>query len=94
MASLQSPSTRPLLQPSFDEFALQLLEEWKVPGLALGIIKIGEPGQDTRVEFRNYGTAGRGRNVDEDVRCSRERQGRQAHNLLARRCSALLPIQR
>ncbi|GAA5901302.1 hypothetical protein JCM6882_007739 [Rhodosporidiobolus microsporus] len=59
-------SPRPLLSDGFDAFAQDLLREWGVPGLALGVVKLDKKEQ-TRVEFRSYGDAGRGRKVDEDA---------------------------
>ncbi|GAA5852808.1 hypothetical protein JCM8547_004692 [Rhodosporidiobolus lusitaniae] len=48
----------------FDHFAQGLLDEWGVPGVAVGLFKVEEDGEAS-VEFRSYGEAGRGRRVDE-----------------------------
>ncbi|GAA5901300.1 hypothetical protein JCM6882_007738 [Rhodosporidiobolus microsporus] len=60
------PPASSLLSPGFDSFARGLLAEWGVPGLALGVVKLDETGK-TKVEFRNYGSAGRAREVNEDT---------------------------
>ncbi|GAA6009254.1 hypothetical protein JCM10207_004324 [Rhodosporidiobolus poonsookiae] len=63
---LQLGSSPLLPGESFDRFAASLLQKWGVPGVAVGIIKVDEEGE-TRVEFRSYGIAGEGRDVDEDT---------------------------
>ncbi|BGP17014.1 hypothetical protein JCM10213v2_005023 [Rhodosporidiobolus nylandii] len=65
---LRAPTSAPpsLLPPSFDSFAEAVLEEWGVPGLAVGVIRV-EEGDEARVEFHGYGKAREGRKVDEDT---------------------------
>lgn len=63
---IASPPTS-FLSGDFDAFAKGLLDQWAVPGLSLGIVEVTDDGQ-TQTEFRGYGTAGKGRKVDEDVR--------------------------
>lgn len=64
---LAAPPPTALLSVEFDAFASDLLRQWAVPGLSLGIVKVEIDGQ-LQTEFRGYGTAGKGRKVDENVR--------------------------
>ncbi|ORY89602.1 beta-lactamase/transpeptidase-like protein [Leucosporidium creatinivorum] len=61
-----APSPTALLSAEFNTFALELLDEWAVPGLSLGIVKVGNDGK-LLTDFRGYGTAGKGRKVDQDT---------------------------
>lgn len=67
------PATAPLLAASFKTFAQDLLEEWHVPGLAVGVFKLAREGEHgwategARIEFVSVGTMGGGKPVDEDV---------------------------
>lgn len=56
------------LPDTFDGWVEELLAKWGVPGVALGIVRLNA-GNDAKstVKFRNYGTAGRGRSVTEQV---------------------------
>jgi CubicO group peptidase (beta-lactamase class C family) len=64
---LAAPQPTALLSADFDTFAAQLLEDWAVPGLSLGVVKVGGDGQ-LQTEFHEFRTGGKGRKVDENVR--------------------------
>lgn len=65
--SLSSYSDSPLLSHSFSTFAKNLLVEFGVPGVAVGVIKLGENGGKDKVEYYSFGTAGKSGDVTEDV---------------------------
>lgn len=62
------PRSSNLLPDSFPTFVKALMNEWHVPGLSLGVIKVPEDGGDVVTEFHGFGEAGHGRKVDKDVR--------------------------
>ncbi|GAA6043675.1 hypothetical protein JCM8097_008604 [Rhodosporidiobolus ruineniae] len=60
-------SRQPWLLPSdFDSFGDSLVREWGVPGVAVGVVKVGDGGKTT-TDFHSFGSAGKGRKVDEDT---------------------------
>lgn len=62
-----NPTTK-LLSSDFSNFANSLIQEWGVPGLSVGIVKLGgEDVTEDRMEFYSYGTAGKSGKVNEDV---------------------------
>ncbi|KAL8292333.1 hypothetical protein RQP46_001799 [Phenoliferia psychrophenolica] len=66
-SAADADAAAPLLSADFEEFAHSLIEEWHVPGMAIGVIKLGKEGEAPRVQFVNVGTAGQGRAVDPDA---------------------------
>ena len=60
-------ATKPLLSADFAEWATELLAVWAVPGAAVGVIKVDPETGGVQTEFVNVGTAGRGREMSEDV---------------------------
>lgn len=68
--SQPQPNEAPLLSSDFEVFARGLLHEWHVPGMSVGVIKLGKEGQAPRVQFASVGTMGKGRPVDPDVSTS------------------------
>jgi len=58
---------KPLLSPDFAQWATELLGVWAVPGAAVGVVKIDAETGAVETEFVNVGTAGRGREMSEDV---------------------------
>ncbi|CDR41886.1 hypothetical protein NBRC10512_000848 [Rhodotorula toruloides] len=61
------PRSSNLLPDSFPTFVKALMNEWHVPGLSLGVIKVPEDGGDVVTEFHGFGEAGHGRKVDKDT---------------------------
>ncbi|BGP32794.1 hypothetical protein JCM10296v2_004578 [Rhodotorula toruloides] len=56
-----------LLPDSFPAFVKDLMDEWHIPGLSLGVIRVPDDGGDVLTEFRSFGEAGQGRKVDKDT---------------------------
>jgi len=61
------PAGGALLSAGFEAWATGLLDEWGVPGAAVGVFRIDPDTDAVTTEFVNAGTAGRGRAVTEDV---------------------------
>ncbi|BGP00186.1 hypothetical protein NBRC10513v2_004410 [Rhodotorula toruloides] len=61
------PPRSNLLPDSFPAFVTALMDEWHVPGLSLGVIKVPDDGGDVLTEFHSFGEAGQGRKVDKDT---------------------------